>query len=69
MVFVFAREGKKIENEKNEKSYNGNVRNTDVSINHFRCVCVYLHEPVCGDINLVFMLTSQKLVKIQIKIS
>ena len=54
----WAREENKIENKKNEKPYNGNVLNTDVPINHFRCVCVYLREPVCGDINLVYILTS-----------
>ena len=40
--------------QRNEKSYNGNVLNTDGPINHFRCVCEYLRELVCGDINLVF---------------
>ena len=47
------------EEKKNEKSLNGNLLNTDVPINHFICVCVYLREPVCGDINLVYILTSK----------
>ena len=70
-VFVFfcAREEKEIENKKNGKSLQCNVLNSNVPINHFRCVCVYLREPVCGDINLVKILTSLKLVKIQVKIS
>ena len=34
-----------------------NVLNTNVPTNQFKCVCVYLHEPVCGDINLVYILT------------
>ena len=51
-----AREEKKKEKKKKEKSYNGNVLNTNVLINRFRCVCVYLHGPVCGDINLHFNL-------------
>ena len=46
------------EGKKNEKSYNGNVLNTDAPINHFRCVYVYLRKPVCGDINLFHILTS-----------
>ena len=48
------REEKKIENK---KSYKGNVINTDVTINHFRCV-VYLRAPVCEDISLLYILTS-----------
>ena len=36
-----------------------NVLNTNVPINRLRCVCVYLHKPVCGDINLVYILTSK----------
>ena len=51
------REEKKIENKKNEKSYKGNVINTDVTINHFRCI-VYLRAPVCEDISLLYILTS-----------
>ena len=35
-----------------------NVLDTNVTTNRFRCVCVYLREPVCGDINLVYILTS-----------
>ena len=53
--YVFcAREKKK----RNEKSYNGNVLNTDDPINHVRCVCVYLRGLVCRDINLFYILTS-----------
>ena len=51
-----AREEKKIENKKNEKSLQCNVLNTNGPINHFRCTFVYLREPVCGDINLVYVL-------------
>ena len=43
----WVREEKKI----NEKSYNANVLNTDVPVN--------LRELVCGDINLVYILTSK----------
>ena len=50
-------EEKVMENKKNEKSYNGNVLNTDVPINHFRCIYVYLCEPAHGNINLVYILT------------
>ena len=58
-VFVFfVHAKKKIENKKNEKFLQCNVLNTNVPIYHFRCVCVYLREPVCGDINLVYILTS-----------
>ena len=52
-----AREEKKLENKK-KKSLQCNLLNPNVPINHFRCVCVYLREPVCGDINLVYILTS-----------
>ena len=52
-----ARKENKIEKKKNEKSYNWNVLNTDVPINHFRCLCVYLRELVCGETNLVYILT------------
>ena len=44
-----------------------NMLNTNAPKNRFRYVCVYLHEPVCGDINLVYILILKKLVKMQIK--
>ena len=46
-----APEENKIENK---KSLQCNVLNTNVLINHFRCVCVYLREPIYGDINFTF---------------
>ena len=52
----YAREEKKNRTLKSRGSLQCNVRNTNVPINSFRCVCVYLHEPVCGDINLHFNL-------------
>ena len=57
VFFVHAKK-KKIENNKNEKSLQCNVINTNVPINHCRCECVYLREPLCGDINLGYILTS-----------
>ena len=44
-----------------------NMLNTNAPKNRFRYVCVYLREPVCGDINIVYILILKKLVKMQIK--
>ena len=58
MFFVHAKKkNNNNNNKKNEKSYNGNVLNTNALTNRFRCVCVYLREPVCGNIDLVYILT------------
>ena len=57
LCFLCARR-KKNRKQKNEKSVQCNVLNTNVLLNHFECVCVYLRKPVCGDINLVYILTS-----------
>ena len=52
---VFAHAKKKIKKMKSPTMEN--VLNAIVPTNRFRCVCVYLHEPVCGDIKFVYILT------------
>ena len=57
-VFVYFVHAKKRKKKIKKKSLQCNVLNTNVPINHIKCACVYLREPVCGDINLVYILTS-----------
>ena len=54
VVFLCTQRKKKMKSPTME-----NVLNVNVPTNRFRCVCVYLHEPVCGDINFVHVLTSK----------